>query len=110
MMSVQQEIAFAWNDAQIGKQIDILIDAPVPGEETAWIGRSYAEAPDVDGVIYVTETDVTETDVTETDVTETDVTKRGTADERLSVGALVKCEIVARRDYDLIAVAIGKPR
>ena len=43
------------------------------------------DAPDVDGVTYVT-------------------------GEGLSVGALVKCEIVARRDYDLIAVAVEDPR
>lgn len=85
LMTEQQKIAFAWNDQQIGKQVDILIDSQVPGEQTAWIGRSYADAPDVDGVTYVT-------------------------GEGLSVGAMVKCEIVARRDYDLIAVAIEEPR
>ncbi len=85
LMAEQQQIAFAWNDQQIGRQFDVLLDAPVPGEATAWIGRSYADAPDVDGVVYVT-------------------------GEGLGVGRLVKCEIVARRDYDLIAVAIEKPR
>ncbi|MEM8944923.1 MAG: 30S ribosomal protein S12 methylthiotransferase RimO [Planctomycetota bacterium] len=85
LMAEQQAVAFAWNDAQIGKQVDIVIDAQVPGEQTAWIGRGYMDAPDVDGVTYVT-------------------------GEGLSVGAMVKCEIVARRDYDLIAVAVDKPR
>lgn len=85
LMAEQQRIAFEWNDAQIGKQVDIIIDSQVPGEETAWIGRSYADAPDVDSVTYVT-------------------------GEGLSVGAMVKCEIVARKDYDLIAVAVEKPR
>ena len=85
LMAEQQKIAFAWNDAQIGRQLDILIDRQVPGEATAWIGRSYTDAPDVDGVTYVT-------------------------GEGLSTGDLVKCEIVARNDYDLIAVAIEKPR
>ena len=54
LMAVQQEVAFAWNDAQIGRQVDVLIDSAVPGEKNAWIGRSYADAPDVDGVVYVT--------------------------------------------------------
>ncbi len=85
LMAEQQAIAFAWNDAQIGRQLDVLIDAPVPGESEAWIGRSYADAPDVDGVVYVT----------------------GVG---LSPGALVRCELVARRDYDLIGVACGEPR
>jgi len=79
LMAVQQEIAFAWNDAQIGRHFDVILDRAVPGEESAWIGRSYADAPDVDGVIYVT-------------------------GEELSSGMIVRCEIVARRDYDLIGV------
>ena len=91
LMAEQQSIAFAWNEAQIGKQVDVLIDAQVPGETTAWIGRSYAEAPDVDGVIYVTG-------------------EEGVAGEGLATGSLVKCEIVASKDYDLIAVAINQPR
>ena len=53
-MAVQQEIAFAWNEAQVGRRLDVLIDRAVPGEKDAWIGRSYADAPDVDGVVYVT--------------------------------------------------------
>jgi len=90
LMAEQQSIAFAWNDAQIGQQVDVLIDSQVPdatlpGNKTAWIGRSYADAPDVDGVTYVT-------------------------GAGLATGAIVKCEIVARRDYDLVAVAIEKPR
>ncbi len=80
LMTEQQKIAFAWNDAQQGRQLDVLIDAEVPGEESAWIGRSYADAPDVDGVVYVT-------------------------GSGLRPGMMVRCEIVARRDYDLIGVA-----
>jgi ribosomal protein S12 methylthiotransferase len=85
LMEVQQEIAFNWNDAQIGRRFDVIIDSAVPDEANAWIGRSYADAPDVDGVVYVT-------------------------GEDLAVGAIVPCEIVARSEYDLVAAAIGKPR
>jgi ribosomal protein S12 methylthiotransferase len=85
LMAEQQAIAFAWNDAQIGRRLDVLIDRALPGEDQAWIGRSYADAPDVDGVVYVT-------------------------GMGLSPGALVPCEVVARRDYDLIGVACGPPR
>jgi ribosomal protein S12 methylthiotransferase len=85
LMEVQQEIAFQWNDAQIGRRLDIVIDASVPEEKNAWVGRSYADAPDVDGVVYVT-------------------------GERIKAGDIVPCEIVARSDYDLAAVAVGTPR
>jgi ribosomal protein S12 methylthiotransferase len=85
LMEVQQQVAFEWNEAQIGRQLDVLIDAAVPNEENAWVGRSYADAPDVDGVVYVT-------------------------GGQLAVGAIVPCEIVARSGYDLAAAAIGEPR
>ncbi len=85
LMGVQQEVAFQWNDRQIGRQVDVMIDSVVPGETNAWIGRSYADAPDVDGIIYV-------------------------SGERLAAGKIVSCEIVARQEYDLIGVAVGDPR
>lgn len=85
LMAVQQEIAFAWNEQHIGRQLDVLIDRPVPNERNAWIGRTYADAPDVDGVIYV-------------------------SGKKLRPGAMVRTEIVASREYDLIGAAVGKPR
>jgi ribosomal protein S12 methylthiotransferase len=85
LMAMQQEVAFAWNEAQIGRRLDVLIDSAVPDEKNAWIGRSYADAPDVDGVVYVT-------------------------GERLSAGSLVPCEIVGYSGYDLVAAAVGEPR
>jgi len=91
LMAEQQKIAFAWNDTQVGRQLDVLIDSKAPdAPDSAWIGRSYADAPDVDGVVYVTES--------------------GVPGEGLAAGSLVKCEIVARSDYDLVAVAVEKPR
>jgi ribosomal protein S12 methylthiotransferase len=85
LMAVQQEIAFAWNERQIGHQLDVLIDRPVPDERHAWIGRSYADAPDVDGVVYV-------------------------SGKKLRAGQIVPCEIVASQEYDLIGAAVGKGR
>lgn len=85
LMAVQQEIALDWNQRQMGRQLDVLIDRPVLDERNAWIGRSYADAPDVDGVVYVT-------------------------GKKLRPGQFVRCEIVAAQEYDLIGAAVGKPR
>ena len=82
---VSAKTAFAWNEAQFGRQLDVLIDRAVPGESQAWIGRSYADAPDVDGVVYVT-------------------------GKKLRPGQIVPCEIVTSQGYDLVGVAIGKGR
>jgi ribosomal protein S12 methylthiotransferase len=85
LMALQQPIAFKHAEASIGKQIDVLIDMSLPDEEDVWIGRTVADAPDVDSVVYVT-------------------------GANLAGGTLVECEIVARQDYDLIAAAVGNPR
>ena len=82
LMAVQQEIAFRWNEAQIGKPMDVLIDRAVEGEKDAWLGRGYTDAPDVDGVVYVT-------------------------GKKLKPGQIVPCEIVATSEYDLVAAAVG---
>ena len=85
LMEIQQRVAFEWADQQVGKRVDVLIDQSVEGEAAAWIGRTVADAPDVDCVTFVT-------------------------GEGLKPGDLVPCEIVARSDYDLAAVAIASAR
>ncbi|MFH1918373.1 MAG: 30S ribosomal protein S12 methylthiotransferase RimO, partial [Planctomycetota bacterium] len=85
LLAAQQEIAFAWNESQQGRRMDVMIDRYIPGEKNAYVGRSYAHAPDVDGVVYVT-------------------------GDGLAPGQIVPCEIVAARAYDLIGVAVEEPR
>lgn len=81
LMALQQQVAFDFADQQIGTQQTVILDTPVPEKPTAWIGRTVADAPDVDCVVYVT-------------------------GENLQAGQLVTCEMVARSDYDLIGVAM----
>ena len=85
VMEAQQQVAFAWNEAQVGRTWEVLLDAPLAGEENVWLGRSYADAPDVDGVVFVT-------------------------GEGLAAGQIVPCEIVATSDYDLVGVPVGPAR
>jgi ribosomal protein S12 methylthiotransferase len=82
LMAAQQTAAFGWNEQQVGQQRDVLLDTPVPNEPNVWIGRTYAEAPDIDGVVYVT-------------------------GSGLQAGQMVPCEIVATSEYDLIGAPIG---
>jgi ribosomal protein S12 methylthiotransferase len=80
LMAAQQEIAFAWNTSQVGRHLDVIIDRRVAGQKNACVGRSYADAPEVDGQVYVT-------------------------GQRLAPGQIIGCEVVAARGYDLIGVA-----
>src|SRR4029453_1945123 len=54
LMQVQQEIAFSALQRQGGHTPDVILDQPVPGEKNVWIGRGSADAPDVDGLVFVT--------------------------------------------------------
>lgn len=79
LMEVQQRLAFEWNQARIGKKMRVILDGPVPGQRGAWVGRSTADAPDVDGLVFVTS-------------------------EKRKPGQIIECEIVATQGYDLIGV------
>jgi len=87
LMAVQQQIMFDYNASQVGKTVDVIIDAPVPEQPGAWVGRSHGDAPDVDSLVFVTQTD-----------------------SELAVGQIVPCEVVTFQGYDLVAVATGKPK
>jgi ribosomal protein S12 methylthiotransferase len=78
IMAEQQPIAFAFNQSMIGRTVDLLIDAPSPEGRNHWLARTFADAPDVDGVTHV----------------------RGS---HLRPGDIVPGEIIAAEGYDLIA-------
>jgi len=86
-MTVQQENAFAHRRKQICRQLKVLIDSAHPEQPGVWIGRTAGDAPDVDSVVYVTETA-----------------------QRLKPGKFVTCEIVDSVEYDLVGAAISKPK
>ncbi len=87
LMQVQQEIAFEFNESLFGTAVDVIIDHGIAEQDGAWVGRTIYDAPDVDSVIYVTQTEIP-----------------------LKPGDIVSTEIVGRRDYDLIGVATGVPQ
>lgn len=52
LMETQAEISYEFNKTRVGKEYRVLIDG-YDEEKKLWIGRSYAEAPEVDGIIWV---------------------------------------------------------
>jgi len=95
IMQAQQEVAFAWNTSQVGRTWDVLLDRCIPGEPNAYLGRTWADAPDVDGVVYVTDPGC--------DPGPCAPAARPVAAEP---GQIVSCEIVATEGYDLIGVIV----
>ncbi len=84
LMAVQQRIAFEWTQSRVGSSETVLIDSPLPEQPGVWIGRTKAEAPDIDGLVYVTEQ----------------------PDQKLAAGEMITCEFVAADGHDLIAVPL----
>ncbi len=83
LQNLQRRIMNRFAAARTGKTLDVLIDGPVVEDdgnpvENVFVGRTYADAPEVDPLVYVT----------------------GHAE----VGAIVPCEIVDARDGNLIGV------
>ena len=52
LMELQQEISLEKGEARIGQELEVFIEGWLP-EEHAYVGRSYADAPDVDGYVFV---------------------------------------------------------
>ncbi len=88
LMQIQQRLAFDWCARQVGSALEVILDKAVDASANVWLGRSFADAPDVDAVVFVT----------------------GQKRHPLAAGHIVPVEIVGHRDYDLIAAAIGPPR
>jgi ribosomal protein S12 methylthiotransferase len=80
LMALQQQIAFEFGDSLVGYELDVLIDGQI--DEETWIGRRYADAPEIDGAVYVSGQD-------------------------LSVGEFLPVAIEARQDYDLAGTAVA---
>ncbi|MCH5281637.1 MAG: 30S ribosomal protein S12 methylthiotransferase RimO [Lachnospiraceae bacterium] len=77
LMELQQEIAFEKAEAMIGIETDVMIEGKV-ADENAYVGRTYQDAPGVDGLIFIN------------------------TEEELLSGAFVRARITASYEYDLI--------
>lgn len=52
IMKLQQQIAFEKAEEMIGRKLEVLIEGKLP-EDGVFIGRTYKDAPNVDGMIFV---------------------------------------------------------
>ncbi len=80
LMQIQQQIAFEHAEEMVGKDLTVIIEGKLP-EEGVFIGRTYMDAPNIDGYIFV-----------------------NTPDELMS-GEFVEVKVTEAKDYDLIGTA-----
>ncbi|MBV9123767.1 MAG: radical SAM protein, partial [Planctomycetes bacterium] len=85
LMEAQQHIAFAWSRSQLGKELEVIVDGPDPEVPNHVLARSYADAPDIDGLVRV----------------------KG---KGLQPGDLVRVKITAADNYDLVGRTVGPAR
>ena len=77
IMELQQEIAFDKAEDMIGREVLVMIDGKV-ADENAYVGRTYRDAPNVDGLIFIN------------------------TDVELISGDFAKVKVTGALDYDLI--------
>ena len=56
LMLAQQEISLACGEERVGEILEVLVEGALP-EEGIWVGRTYADAPDVDGLCFLQSAD-----------------------------------------------------
>ena len=82
LMELQQEIAFELAENMIGKEVMVMIEGKV-ADENAYVGRTYMDAPNVDGLIFVE------------------------TNEEMMSGDFAKVKVTGALEYDLIGEIIS---
>lgn len=80
IMAIQSEISAEILSKKIGKKLEVLIEEEV--DEENYVGRTYMDSPEIDGVTYVHSA------------------------KNLEIGSFVKVDVVDSLDYDLIGEII----
>lgn len=77
IMELQQDIAFEHSEGMVGRVLSVLIEGKV-ADEPVYVGRTYMDAPNVDGLIFVN------------------------AEIELMSGDFVRVKVTGAAEYDLI--------
>ncbi len=77
LMELQQDIAFDNAQSMVGREVLVMIEGRV-ADENAYVGRTYRDAPNVDGLIFIN------------------------TDEELLSGDFARVKVTGAVDYDLI--------
>lgn len=81
LMELQQEIAFDLAEDMVGREVLVMIEGKV-ADENAYVGRTYKDAPNVDGLIFIN------------------------TDEELMSGDFARVRVTGALEYDLIGEMI----
>ena len=82
LMSIQQEISKKLLEKFVGKRLKVIIDRKSENKEFLFEGRSYLDAPDIDGKVFLFE-------------------------ENLEIGKIYEVEIIDSWEYDLVGKIVN---
>ena len=71
VMEIQEEISAEILRGYLGERLEVLIDAPHEEWPGLFVGRAWFQAPEVDGVVYVSGENIAAGDMVQAEVTET---------------------------------------
>lgn len=78
LMELQREISMERSQNLVGREMEVLIEGRIPEEDNVYTGRTYRDAPEIDGFIFVT------------------------AERELRSGDMIHCLVTGAYEYDLI--------
>ncbi|MBQ9828069.1 MAG: 30S ribosomal protein S12 methylthiotransferase RimO [Lachnospiraceae bacterium] len=81
IMALQQKIAFEKAGSMTGKTVSAIVEGKLTDEKDIYLGRTYMDAPDVDGFIFIR------------------------SEEELLSGDILDVKVTMAREYDLIGEA-----
>src|SRR5262249_39691463 len=55
LMAIQRKISHARNRALVGRELPVLVEGPTPDSDLVWQARLSTQAPEIDGVCYITD-------------------------------------------------------
>jgi ribosomal protein S12 methylthiotransferase len=87
LMRVQQTISRKAKAAQVGRQMDLLVEGPSAETPLLWEGRGEQHAPEIDGQVYINDFGPF---------------------EKLTAGEFYRCEITEAQDYDLVGKIVSR--
>ncbi|MGE4504401.1 MAG: 30S ribosomal protein S12 methylthiotransferase RimO [Desulfovibrionaceae bacterium] len=82
LMAIQADISLELLEERVGERLDVLVEAPHPEWDGLYTGRAWFQAPEVDGVVYLS-----------------------SQGGPLTPGTIVPAEVYEAKEYDLVALA-----
>ncbi len=73
LMAIQRKISRARNRLLVGREADVLVEGPTPDSELVWQARLSTQAPEIDGICYIS--DPGETPLTKGEIRRMRITK-----------------------------------